>query len=75
MRNVSHKSCRENQNTMFNSSPLPHTHTEDRAFYEIMLKNVVKPDRPQTTIQYVAEKIQLVSWITNARTQTHTFNY
>jgi hypothetical protein len=45
MRNVSDKSCRENQNTylMFNNF------LQNRAVYEVMWKNVVKPDRPQVT--------------------------
>jgi hypothetical protein len=46
MRNVSEKPFRENQNThfMFNIfSP------ENRAFFEIMCKNFVEPDRPQMT--------------------------
>jgi hypothetical protein len=46
MRNVSDKSCRENQNRhfMFNN-----IFFENRAIYEIMWKNIVQTDRPQIT--------------------------
>jgi hypothetical protein len=50
MQNVSNKSCRENQNTLFmfnNFFP------KKCAFYEIMPKNVV-PERQQMTMQYDA---------------------
>jgi len=51
MRNVSDKSCRENQIThfMFNKFIF-----ENRALYEITWKNIVQPDRPQMTIQGVS---------------------
>jgi hypothetical protein len=48
MRNVSDKSCREYQNTHFmfnNFFPL-----ENIVVFETMLKNLVQPDRPQTTM-------------------------
>ena len=41
MRGVSDKRCRENKKQLF----VP----ENRAVYEIMWKNMVKPDRPQMT--------------------------
>jgi len=44
MRNVSDKSCTENQNTHFVFSNF---FSENRAVYEIMWKNMVEPDRPQ----------------------------
>jgi hypothetical protein len=44
MRNVSDKSCRDNQNTHFMFSNLFPT------IYEIIWKNMVQPDRPQMTI-------------------------
>ena len=49
MRNVSDRSCRENQNThfVFSKFPLP---PKNRAFYEIMWKNIVERDRPEITI-------------------------
>ena len=47
MRNVSDKSCRENQNTHFVFSNF---FFENRAVYEIMEKNNVEPDRPQMTV-------------------------
>jgi len=47
MRNVSDKSCRENQNTHFKLNNLS---PENRAVYEIMRKNMTRPDRPQMTM-------------------------
>ena len=45
MRNVSDKSCSENQNILFeNFFP------ENRAFYEIMWKNMVEPDKTRAAI-------------------------
>jgi hypothetical protein len=41
---------------------------ENRAVYEIMWKNVVKPDRPQTTI---IRRIGIALWISKA-TNTHS---
>jgi len=46
IKNVSDKSCRENQNTHFMCNNF---FLENRVIYEIMWKNV-KPDRPQMTI-------------------------
>jgi len=48
MRNVSDKSCCENQNTyfIFNSFFF----LENRAVYKIMWKNAIQSDRPQRTI-------------------------
>jgi hypothetical protein len=45
--NISGKSCRENQNTHFVFIFPP---TENRAVYEMMLKNMLRPDRPQIKI-------------------------
>jgi hypothetical protein len=42
---VQNKSCRENQNTHFMFSK---AFSENRAVYEIMSKNLVEPERPQT---------------------------
>jgi hypothetical protein len=50
MRNVSDKSCRENQTTRMVLNNIFHKFVS----YEIMWKNVVVPDRPQMTIQYGA---------------------
>jgi hypothetical protein len=47
MRNVLDKSCRENQNTHFIFNNVI---SEHHAVYEIMWKNMVKSDGPQTTI-------------------------
>jgi len=51
MRNVSDKSCRENQNThfVFNNFFLP----ENRAVIAIMWKNVVERGRPQRAIWHM----------------------
>jgi len=47
MRNVSGKSCRENQNTYFIFSDI---FSEKCAVFEIMWKDMVEPDLPQMTI-------------------------
>ena len=66
MRNVSDKSCRENQNThfiMFNNLLF-----ENRAVYEILLKNTAEPGMPQMTIW----RMRIACWInkaTNTRPQ------
>jgi hypothetical protein len=47
MRNISDKSCRENQNTHFMfSNFLP----ENRAVYEVTWKNMAQPGKPEITI-------------------------
>ena len=48
MRNVSDKSCRENQNTQFMLNNF--FFLENRAFYETMWENITVPDRPQMTV-------------------------
>jgi hypothetical protein len=63
MRNVSDKSCRENQNTHLRSI----TFFENRAIYEIMWKNIAEPDRPQKTIWCMS----IAWWITKG-TNTHS---
>ena len=60
MRNVSDKSCTENQNTHFMFSNF---FSENRAVYEIMRKNIVDPGRPPMTIW----RMCVVGWI-----QTHS---
>ena len=45
MRNISDKSCVENQNTHFVI-----IFSQRCAVYEIMWKNIVEPDRPQMTV-------------------------
>jgi len=52
MKNYSHKSCRENDNTrfMFNNCVFP----ESRVVCKTMWENMVEPDRPQMTIKYGA---------------------
>ena len=47
MRNVSDKSCRENQNTHFTFNNF---FSDNRNIYDIMWKNKVQPGRPQMTI-------------------------
>jgi len=49
MRNVSGRSCRENQNTFY--FQLLFLSFENRAVYEIMWKNTVERGRPQMTIR------------------------
>jgi len=49
MRNVLDKICRKNQNTHFLFSKVFFS-SENRAVYEIMWVNMVKPERPQTKI-------------------------
>ena len=51
MRNVSDKSCRENQNTHFMFSNF---FLENLSVYEIMSKNMLEPERPHMTPQYGA---------------------
>jgi len=58
MRNVSDKSCRENQNTYFMFSNF---FFENCAIYGIMWKNIVQPGKPQT--MWCAH---IASWITKA---------
>jgi len=59
MRNVSDESCRENQNRhfTFNNSIF-----ENRAVYEIKVKNNVKLGRPQITTR----RMCILCWITKA---------
>jgi hypothetical protein len=52
MRNVSDKSCRENQNIFY-----VQLFSENLAVCEIMWKNVAEPDRLQMTIRYGAEEM------------------
>jgi hypothetical protein len=56
MRNVSNKSCRENQNTHF---MINNFFFENRAVYEIMWKNVVQPNRQQ-----MSWRMPTACWIT-----------
>ena len=63
MRNVSDKSCTENQNTHFVFSNF---FSENRAVYEIMWKNMVEPDRPQ-----IIWRMRFAYWI-NKATNTHS---
>jgi len=69
MRNISGKSCRENQNAhfMFSNPFFP----ENRDIYEIMYKNMAVPYRPQ--MNYNLRRLsRFACWITKARIQTHT---
>jgi hypothetical protein len=47
IRNISGKSCRENQNIFY----VRYVFSEPYAVYERMWKNMVEPDRPQMTIK------------------------
>jgi hypothetical protein len=65
MRNVSDKSCRGNQNARF---ILNNIHFfENPAFYGIMWRNMLQPDRPQNTIW----RMRIECWIPKA-TNTHS---
>jgi len=46
MKNISDRNCRENQNTFYFQQLYP----DYCAFYGIMCKNIVEPDRLQMTI-------------------------
>jgi hypothetical protein len=65
MRNVSDKSCRENQNTHFVFRNF--FFFENRAVYEIMWKNISEPDGPQTTTWCM----RVSRWVPKA-TNTHS---
>ena len=64
MRNVSDKSSRENQNTHLMFSDLS---SENRALYEITLKNIVERGRPQMTMW----RMCIACWIPKS-TDTHS---
>jgi hypothetical protein len=66
MRNVADKSCREHQNTHFMFDNC-FSFFENRAVYEKMWKNIVQPDRSQTTIW----RMRIAWWIPKA-TNTHS---
>jgi len=63
MKNVSDKSCRENQNThfIFNNFFFP----ENRVVYEIMWKNIVQPGRPHGARALHAGSLRLQRHIQN----------
>ena len=63
MRNVSDRSCRENQNTHF---VFNNFFFDNRAVYEIMWNNIVGLDTPQMTIR----RVGITCWIPKA-TNTH----
>jgi hypothetical protein len=50
MRNISGKICKENENTHF----MMNNFFENLTVCEIMWKNTVEPDRPQTTIHHIS---------------------
>jgi len=64
MKNISNKTCRENQNTHFVFSDF---FFENRAVYKITWKNIVERGRPQMTIW----RIRIACWVTKA-TNTHS---
>jgi len=66
MRNVSDRSCSEDQETRLvfsNSSP----HPQNRAFYKVKWKNIVERGRPQMTIF----RMRIACWIPKA-TNAHS---
>ena len=64
VRNVSDKSCKENQNTHFVSVTFV---SENRTVYEIMWKTFADQGKPQMTIW----PMRIACWFTTA-TNTHT---
>jgi len=64
MRNVSDKSCTENQNTHF---VFCNFLFENRAVYDIMWKNIVELGRPKMTIW----RMRIACWVPKA-TNTHS---
>jgi len=67
MRNVSDKSCRENQNTHFMLNNIHIFFFENRVVYEIMWEKIVERGRPQVTIW----RMRIGCWIPKA-TNTHS---
>jgi hypothetical protein len=68
MRNVTYKTCRQNQNTFC----VDYSFFENRAVYEIMWKNIVERGRVQMTIW----RMQIACWITKpTHTHTHTHTH
>jgi len=59
MRNVSDKSCRDNQNTHFMFSNF---FFKNRVVYEIMWKNIVELSRPQMTVW----RMRIACWVSKA---------
>jgi len=59
MRNISDKTCRENQNAHFIFS---NCFLKNRAIYEIIGKNIVQPDRPLMKVWCM----HIACWITKA---------
>ena len=53
MRNISHEVCRGNQNAFH----LQQSFDENRAVYQIIWKNTVGSNKPQSTIKCGAEKM------------------
>ena len=64
IKNIPDKSCTENQHIDFIFNTFS---SENRAVYEIMWKNIVQPDRPQTTIW----RMRYAYWIPKS-TNTHS---
>ena len=63
-RNVSGKTCRENQNTYF---MFDFFFLENHTIYEIMWKNKVEPNRPQTATRWMG-----FGWWIPKATNTHS---
>jgi len=62
-KNIFKKLCIKSKHTFYVYKPFPQNH----AAYEIMWKNIVQPDRPQTTIW----RMRIACWIPKA-TNTHS---
>ena len=61
MRNISEKSCRENQNTLFY---VPQLFLKNGAVYEIKWKNKIQPDR--LTDDIIIRRMRFALWISMA---------
>jgi len=64
MRNIADSACKENQNTISFATTIFSAYL---AVYEIMLKSMVKPDRPQM----IRRRMCFAYWITEG-TNTHS---
>jgi len=72
MKNVSDRSCRENQNTFY----VQYTFSGNRDVYEMWGgKNLVQPDRSHTATKCCVEKMRFAYRITRARIDTHSYQF
>ena len=69
LRNFQVRICRKSQNTNF----ILILYFENRALYEIMLKNFAQQSRPQMTI-YVTRRMCIACWIPKAKNKINLYN-